>query len=131
MEALIPDEREAKFRALPVKADAAIKTGDAVIFNGTVAEAATTAAGRDAFTARGVAEESATGGAADGAVKVTVRSGTFLFTNSDTDPVTLADLGSTVFAEDARTAARTSNTNTCAALGILFDVDDAGAWVTL
>lgn len=42
------------------------------------------------------------------------------------DPVTIADVGNQVFAEDDNTIRRTSNTNTRCPVGILYAVDSDG-----
>jgi hypothetical protein len=131
MNRTLPQEREGRSLVLPVLALAAIGCGAMVVFDGTAADQASTAADRDDFTVRGVAEESVTGGANDGDVKVSIRRGTFLFKNSTTAPITLADLGEFAFAEDGDTVAKNSATNTRARAGVIFDVDASGVWVTI
>ncbi len=95
----------------------------------TYAQGAATATGLTVVgVAAGLADNSL--GAA-GAISVDVQTGVFLVDIDSGDPVTLADVGATVYATDDHTIARTSASSTKSAAGTLFDIDAAtgGAWV--
>lgn len=120
-------QREGDLRSLPLKAGVTALPG---ILMMAVAGVARPGAASASAVALGRCEAFAEGGASDGEAKVQVRTGTFCWKNSATDPVTLADIGKPVFIEDDRTVAKTSATNTLSPAGTLFDVDAEGVWVT-
>ncbi|MDQ0454710.1 hypothetical protein [Rhizobium paknamense] len=67
---------------------------------------------------------------ADGSVRADVKTGVFRFGNSaSTDAITLADVGSSCYAVDDQTVAKTSNSSARPVAGTIFDVDDDGVWV--
>ncbi len=80
----------------------------------------------------GRAEEQAdnSSGAA-GDLTCRVRRGCFRFANSATDPITLADVNATAYAEDDETVAKTDATGTLPAAGTIMDVDDLGVWINI
>lgn len=77
----------------------------------------------------GYVEENIVGGAADGTVKASVRTGVLIVKNYGTDPVTIADIGKDVYVFDDETIARTSATNTRPKAGKLINLDGDGAHV--
>ncbi len=120
------DEREGDIRSVPVKAGVTIHQGSLAVLQAGVAIGAITAL---SLTGLGRAEETVTGGGADGDVRVDVKRGVFLFANDAVDPIALADVGGQAFAVDDQTVAKTDGTNTRSAVGAIFDVDAAGVWV--
>lgn len=64
-----------------------------------------------------------------GADTVIVEGGYFKYANSDTDPITKADIGTVCFAVDDQTVAATDGSATRSPAGIVDDVDDRGVWV--
>lgn len=71
-------------------------------------------------------------GGADGAVKVTVRKGTFRFANSAAgDAIARTEIGKTVYLVDNQTVAKTDGGGTRSPAGKVFDVDAQGVWITL
>ena len=60
-----------------------------------------------------------------------VRRGCFRYANSATDPITLADVNGTAYAEDDETVAKTDATSTLPAAGTIMDVDDLGVWIKI
>ncbi len=120
------DERPGDLRAVPVKAGVTIYQGSLVALEAGVAIAAITALN---LTGLGRAQETVTGGIADGDVRMDVKRGVFLFANDAGDPITLADIGASAFAVDDQTIAATDGVNTRSAVGTIFDVDAAGVWV--
>ena len=68
-----------------------------------------------------------------GAIGVDAERGVYLMKNSATDPVTLGDIGKSVFAEDDNTVSKTgapsSGTPTQPVAGSVYDVDASGVWV--
>lgn len=131
-------ERGGQKHGHPVLAGARIHQGALVVLAAGWAVAARAGQGADnaakaadaaTLQAVGVAEESVEGGAANGAVRVTTRSGCFLFDNLAGDAVTRADIGKPCFVADDETVARTSPNNTRPRAGIVDDLEDAGVWV--
>lgn len=124
---------------LPVAALAAILQGGLVIMAGAYARAGRTGQGADApakaadaatYRAVGVAQESATGGAADGDVTVQVNTGCWALKNSaGVDAITLADRGRNAYLVDDETVARTSAAQSRAIAGRIVDVDADGVWI--
>jgi len=70
-------------------------------------------------------------GGAAGDLTCRVRRGCFRYANSATDPITLAAVNSTAYAEDDETVAKTDATTSLPAAGIIMDVDDLGVWITI
>lgn len=60
--------------------------------------------------------------------KITVKAGCFAFDMPEGVTPTLADIGKTVFVADDQTVAFTDTTHAIKA-GVVFDVDDEGAWI--
>ncbi len=81
----------------------------------------------------GVADDQADNTAGqDGDIDVPVLLGTFRLQNStDSDLITLADIGNACFLVDDETVAKTSGTNTRSVAGKIADVDDDGVWVEM
>lgn len=78
----------------------------------------------------GRAEEKVTGSGSDGAVKVRVSRGIFRFDNSsDSDAITIAEIGRACFAASDHAVAKTSGSSTRSPAGIVVDVDADGVWV--
>lgn len=96
---------------------------------GVGADNAAKAAEAATHTVVGIAEETTRGGSTPGATRVPTKAGTFLFKNAAADPVTLADVGHTVFVIDDETIGKTSPNNIRPKAGTLIDVEDDGAWV--
>jgi hypothetical protein len=70
-------------------------------------------------------------GGAAGDKTCRVRRGCFRFDNSATDPITLAAVNDTAYAEDDETVALTDATSTLPAAGTIMDVDDLGVWINI
>lgn len=69
-----------------------------------------------------------------GAIGVEVERGVFLVNNSATDPVTLGDIGKSVYAEDDNTISKTGAVSggnpTQPVAGVVYDIDPSGGvWV--
>lgn len=133
-------ERSGKTHGHPVAADAVIHQGGAVVLKsgfaiagraGVGADNAAKAADAATLQVVGVAKESVTGGATDGAIRVETTAGTFLFDNLGGDAVTRADIGKPCFLVDDETVGRTNPNNTRARAGIVDDLEDAGVWVRI
>ena len=134
------NERAGQKHGHPVAATAVIHQGGIVALKAGIAIAGRSGVGADnaakaadAATLQvvGIAEESITGGAADGDKRVATRTGTFLFDNKADDLVTRAEIGKPCFLVDDETVAKTSPNNTRARAGIVDDVEDAGVWVRI
>jgi len=118
-------------RQVPVKAGAKIYAGGIVVLDGGYAKPAVEATG---LTCIGRAEEFVdNSNGADGDVFVKVRRGIFRYNNSNTDPVSRADIGSDCYLVDDETVAKTNGDTgtgpTRSVAGRVFDVDDEGVWV--
>lgn len=131
-------ERGARQHGHPVAAGAVIHQGGLVVLaagwaapgrTGVGADNAAKAADAATLQVVGVAEESVTGGAANGDVRVKTRAGCFLFDNLTGDLVTRSDIGKACYLVDDETVAKTSPNNTRARAGIVDDLEDAGVWV--
>ena len=125
-QARMTDERSGDARSLPVKAGVTIYQGSMVAILAGVAVAAIESA---AIYCAGRAEETVTGGAADGDVRINVKSGVFRYANDATDMITAADIGSSCYAADDQTVSKTDNVGTRSVAGTIFDVDAMGVWV--
>jgi hypothetical protein len=65
-----------------------------------------------------------------GDLNVEVEQGTFHYANStDTDLITIAEIGDVCYIVDDNTVAKTSGVGTRSAAGIIADVDSTGVWV--
>lgn len=133
-------ERAGQKHGHPVKAGSVIHQGGIVVLAAGFAVPGRTGLGADnpakaadAATLQvvGIAEESVTGGAADGDKRVSTRAGTFLFDNKSDDLVTRAEIGKACFLVDDDTVAKTSPNNTRARAGIVDDVEAGGVWVRI
>lgn len=121
-------QRESREASYPVAANTTVYAGSLVALNssGYLVPAGATAT----LKVVGRAEEQATCGATAGAVRCTVRRGTFRWDNSTAaDLIALADVGSDVYAADDQTVAKTSNSNARPIAGRVMDVDSDGVWV--
>jgi hypothetical protein len=90
---------------------------------------ATPGATSTTLTALGRVEGTVTGGATDGASRVQIRRGCFLFKNSATDAVDRTSIGKPCYVVDDETVAKTNGTNTRSQAGIVHDVESNGVWV--
>ncbi len=80
----------------------------------------------------GMALQSVTGGAADGAVTVEVEEGTYLLKNSaGVDAITVADIDGYCFVVDDETVASNSASGTRPRAGIVREVGSDGVWVEI
>jgi len=121
-------ERAGTERSLGVAANAVIHQGALVCRNasGFVVPGSTATT----LVALGRAEESVTGSAVNGAVKVEVKAGVFRWANSSAgDLITVADIGSDCFVVDDDQVAKTDGTGTRSRAGVVVDVDTLGVWV--
>ncbi|WP_439471333.1 hypothetical protein [Brevundimonas sp.] len=100
---------------------------------GQGADNAAKAADAATYVAAGVALETVTGGAANGAVTVEVdRSRPYCFKNSAAgDAITAADIGRTAYIVDDETVAKTSPNSTRAKAGAIEDVTAEGVFVSI
>ncbi len=112
-------ERVPQLRTLEAAAD--IYAGGLVAAN--AAEKAVPASDAAGLLVIGRAEHSAKSGE-----KITVKAGCFAFDMPEGVTPTLADIGKTVFVVDDQTVAFTGTTHAIKA-GVVFDVDDEGAWI--
>ncbi|MBB4199061.1 hypothetical protein CCR94_16325 [Rhodoblastus sphagnicola] len=121
------------WRRFPVAASTVIWEGGMVALSGAGSSAvAVPASASAALKVVGVADGTAdnrTGGA--GALSADANLGTYLMNNDATDPVTISDIGNTVYVSDDNTISKTSNSGAKPAAGTLFNIDSTGAaWVT-
>jgi len=121
------------WRRFPVAASTIIYEGGMVALSGSGANAvAVSASASSTLKVVGIAEGTAdnrTGVA--GTVSADALLGTFLLNNDATDPVTISDIGNTVYVSDDNTISKTSNSGAKPAAGVLFNIDPTGAaWVT-
>ena len=65
---------------------------------------------------------------ASGDTYVECRQGVFRWDNLSTDSLAIAEIGDEVYVEDDRTVRKATDANGVA-VGVLVDLDDAGAWV--
>lgn len=100
---------------------------------GQGADNAAKAADAATYVAVGVAQETVTGGAANGDVKITVdRSRPYAFKNSAAgDAITVADIGKAAYIVDDETVAKTSPNSTRAKAGAIEDVTAEGVFVSI
>jgi hypothetical protein len=68
---------------------------------------------------------------ADGAIRVAVDTGCFLFDNFATDVIARADIGANAFIVDDQTVAKTNGGSTRSIAGRIIDVTTAGVWVEI
>ncbi len=113
-------------RAFPVKAGAEIVQGAMACLNAGVLAPGGAVAG---LVCVGVAEQSVTGGAADGDERASTRRGVFHLANDDAAPLTLSDVGLPCYIVDNQTVSSSHNTNTRPVAGDVYDVDETGVWV--
>jgi hypothetical protein len=114
-------------RALAMKGSTTAHRGGLAVLDANGFAAPATAAA--SLTSVGVFDESVVNEGADGAAKVLVKRGTFLMKNDGTNPVTRAHVGKDCFIVDDETVSSDS-TGTSRA-GTVFDVTDAGVFVTV
>lgn len=121
-------ERDGGTRRFGVGATKKILSGGMVALSGGYAQAATAAAG---LVIVGRAEETVdNSGGANGAETVRSRRGIFRYANSaGADEITVQEIGSTCYAVDDQTVAKTDGTGTRSAAGTVFDIDADGVWV--
>lgn len=119
--------REAKLRSLPVKGGYKIFQGGLVVLAAGLARPGYAAAGNVCV---GVAEETVDAiSAADSALSVKVRRGTFKFVNNAADEILAADVGATAYVLDDQTVTKTAAGHSAA--GVVYQVDSDGVWVTI
>lgn len=116
--------------SVPMKANAIVYEGCLVAVDASGYAVNVTAA--TALIVLGIANNSVdnTGGS-NGALNVDVLCVQGLFINSGSDAVTQASYGSTVYAADNDTIAKTNGSSTLSAAGICTGVDSSGVWVSL
>lgn len=99
---------------------------------GQGADAAAQAADAATYRAAGVFQQSVTGGAANGDVRVDIQEGRWLFKNgAGGDALTIADRGRRCFVIDDETVGKTNPNNTRAVAGVVIDVDATGIMVDI
>ena len=117
--------REGDIITVPVKKGAVIHAGSLVASAAGIASAPTKAA---SLVALGRAEESVTGGAADGDVTVRVRRGVFAWGNSaGGGALANTDIGADAYIADDQTVTKTDTGSSKA--GKVLGVDSDGVWV--
>lgn len=131
-------ERDGRFVSQPVAANVVIHAGGLVALGATGFAHAGVFAATDSVYGRAEQAVDNTGGA-DGAISVTVgRHQAYGLDISTADPVTQADVGKIVFAQDDITICRTDGSNSAATppvaasrphAGKLVAVDASNAWV--
>lgn len=123
-------QRAADLRQLAMKAATKIFAGTmvAVDSSGWAVPASTATTLKVVGRAEKTADNSA---GANGDITVLVRrDGAYRFSNStSTDAIALSDIGTTCYAVDDQTVAKTNGTNTRSAAGTVYDVDSLGVWV--
>lgn len=108
----------------PVAASKKIYTNAMVVLDSSGnAEPATTATGKKAVGRATALADNSTGTAA--AITVSIEAGVFLWANGDS--ITKTSIGSTAYAVDDQTVAKTATGKS--AVGIIVDVDSTGVWV--
>lgn len=93
-----------KRMSYPMSATTTIYRGQQVVLSAGYAEPATAAA---SLIAVGCACETKTNSGADGAARIDVFEGCFLWRNSATDPLDITDVGATAYCEDDETVCAT------------------------
>lgn len=117
------------FLELGVSASTTCYQGGIAVLNGGFLEPATTATG---LICVGRFDETVTNSGSDGDVTAKVSSGVFQFGNSaSADEIAAADRGATCYLVDDQTVAKTDDTSSRSAAGIVVDVDDSGVWVLM
>lgn len=122
-------ERVGEVWAVPVAANAKIDQGELVVIDAGYAKPGATA---ENLIALGRAEESKdnTGGA-NGAVYIVVRRGVFAYDNASAgNAVTAAELGKTIYINDASTVTKTATGRSAAGVCRGF-TDDGQVWVEI
>ncbi|WP_457571302.1 hypothetical protein [Desulfovulcanus sp.] len=115
-------------RVFPVAADVKIFMGALVSLDGT----GYIKPGRTETGVRGLGiamETIDNTGGAEGDQTIPIKSGIFRFDNSETDPVSRADIGKDCYIVDDEMVARTDGGATRSVAGKVFDVDEYGVWV--
>jgi len=123
--------RDGRDYSRAVAANTRILQGALVCLNAT--GYATKGAVATTLIADGVAKQTVdnTGGA-DGAVRIEVEKGVFLFANSAAaDAITIAEIGDACFIVDDQTVAKTNGGATRSTAGTIVDVDALGVWVRI
>lgn len=125
--------RDGVQRAFGVKAATTIFAGAMVFLDGddNAVPGRSGAAADSALVSVGIAEETVTGSAVDGEVKVPTKTGVFLIKNSDVDPVTLDRIGDATYAVDDESVGRTTGGGIRPVVGTVFDLDASGVWVKI
>lgn len=123
--------REGVFTQEPLTAGVQVHAGGLVVSDSATGYSKAGATGLG-LVARGVAQESATGGDNDGDVSVKVRRGAHQFKNSaGGDEITRAHLELTAYIVDDETVASTDGAGTRSAAGKIIDVDADGVWIDI
>lgn len=129
--------RSGKVGSWPVKASAVIfQNGLVALLAGKAIAARPGVDAAEALTMKvvGIANSSATGGAADGDVRVEADAGRdwyCLKIGTAGDALTLSDVEADVYVIDDQTVGKTHATNTRPRAGVLKDVTSEGAWVLI
>jgi hypothetical protein len=123
--------RDGRQFSYPVAANTKVPVGVLVAI--TVASLAANAAAVATQKVVGVSElEADNTGGVDGAVKVSVRKGTFQFFNSAVaDQITLASVGDQAYVVDNQTVAKTNGGGARPTAGKIVDVDADGVWIDI
>lgn len=123
------NEKDGKFRVVPVAAATKIYQGGMVAINAS--SLAVPGATSTTLKCIGRADETAdnTAGSA-GDKKITVRRGVFQFANSASgDLIALKDVGAVCYMVDDQTVALTNGSSSRSVAGKIHDVDANGVWV--
>lgn len=123
-------ERTGNVLAFPVKASTKCYQGGLAVLNAGYAAPGTAATGLVAI-GRFEAEADNSAGAA-GAIKASVKTGTFKFLNSSAgDLIAQADVGADCYIVDDQTVAKTNGSSSRSRAGVIVAVDSDGVWVQL
>jgi hypothetical protein len=127
-ERLVEERLTPRDRVFGLKAGVTVYLGAIVVQTGGFARNGITAAG---LTTVGIAEETATGGAADGDVKIRTKRGTFKFVNAaGADAVLASHVGQDCYVLDDQTVTITATGRSVA--GKVYQLDaDGGVWVEI
>ncbi|MEW9304719.1 hypothetical protein [Labrys neptuniae] len=124
-------ERPAKTRSMGVFAGVKIFKGAMVInAGGFAAPVGTGGAQAINYRCLGRAAETvdATASTVNGELKITVEAGVFLYANKADDALTRADINGLAYAKDDATVGKSQGADGSMA-GLVFDVDESGAWI--
>lgn len=114
-------------RALAMKGSTTIQKGALVVLDANRFAVPGSAAAN--LLSAGICDATTVNDGADGGATVPTRRGTFLFNNDGANPVTRSHINQDCFIVDDETVS-SDNTGTSRA-GTVFDVSDAGVWVSV